>query len=247
MKAEEKQLLKSFTIPAVLVLLMWLVKLVEILVDVRFAGLGIFPRSLNGLIGIVTSPFIHADWKHLSTNSIPMLLLGAALFHFYSKIAPKVLLLMFLLTGLWVWMGARESYHIGASGLVYALSSFLFVSGLLRREPKSMALSLIVVFLYGGMIWGVIPDFLPEKNISWESHLSGGLAGFLLAIYYRKDGPQRKQYSWEIEAEEEDYFEESEEDTSENERPYWDIPEPDQKDLTVVYKLRSSGQSAKNE
>lgn len=245
MNTEEKKILNSFTIPALLVIMMWLVKLTEVLLDVRFAGFGIFPRTVNGMAGIVLSPFIHADWKHLSTNSVPLLLLGASLFYFYSKIAPKVLVLMLLFTGLWVWVGARSSFHIGASGWVYALSSFLFVSGLLRRETKSMALSLIVVFLYGGMVWGVIPDFIPEKNISWESHLSGAMAGLLLALYYRNADPQKRKYSWEEEEEDSDF--DFEEETEEDERPYWDIPEPDQKDLTVVYKWRNSGKSPKGE
>ncbi|MDO8899186.1 MAG: rhomboid family intramembrane serine protease, partial [Bacteroidales bacterium] len=163
---------------------------------------------------------------------------------FYRPIATKVLSLIILLTGLWVWLGARESYHIGASGVIYGLSSFLLVSGFIRRETRLMALSLVVVFLYGSMIWGIFPELFPEKNISWEGHLSGLMAGIVLAVFYRHEGPQRRPYSWEFEDEHNEQTDETEQgDETENpakteEKPYWDIPEPDRNDLTVVYRFK---------
>ncbi len=198
MQEDQKKLIKSLIIPSLFLFVMWFVKLSEFLFDVRFSFLGITPLDVRGLIGIIASPFLHGDWNHLMANSIPMLVLGGALYYFYSEIANKVLLLIILLTGLWVWLGARESTHIGASGVVYGLASFHLVSGLIRKEAKLMALSLIVVFLYGGMIWGIFPELFPHKNISWESHLSGMVAGIVLAVFFKDQGIQRKKYSWEM-------------------------------------------------
>lgn len=237
MRAEEKAMLNSFFVPGIFLLLMWLVKASEWVFDIRLGFLGIHPLHLDGLPGILLSPFIHGDWQHLAANSVPILVLGAALYYFYRSLATKILMLIILLTGIWVWVGARESYHIGASGVIYGLSAFLLASGFIRNETRLMALSLIVVFLYGSFVWGIFPEFFPEKNISWEGHLSGMVAGLVLAIFYRKQGPQRDKYSWEYEEEQpEAPIDESTE--NENERPYWDVPEPDQKDLTVVYRFK---------
>lgn len=233
MQNEVKAMLKSLFVPAILWVLMVLAAASEWLFGISFSRYGIHPLHADGLPGIVLSPFIHSDWKHLAANSLPLLVLGSALFYFYKPIAVRILVLITLLTGLWVWLGARGGVHIGASGVIYGLSSFLFVSGIIRRETRLMALSLIVVFLYGGFIWGVFPQFFPQQNISWESHLSGMIAGLILAIFYRSEGPQRKTYSWEteLEAEESD----SDNGTGPSEKPYWDVPEPDRNDLTVVY------------
>ncbi len=244
MNKEEKKLIESSFIPALLVILMWLVKILEWQLDFSLSFLGIHPLHADGLPGIVLSPFLHGDWKHLMANSIPMLVLGSALYYFYRPLANKLMVFIVLLTGIWVWLGARQSYHIGASGLIYGLSSFLFMSGLIRRESRLMALSLIVVFLYGGMIWGIFPQFYPGKNISWEGHLSGLIAGLVLAVFYRKEGPQRRLYSWEMESDEEEEPE-AEEELEEGEKPYWDVPVPDKKDLTVVYRFRPARKNKK--
>lgn len=123
-----------------------------------------------------------------------MLFLGTALFMFYRRVAFQVLLLGTVLTGLWVWAGARESFHIGASGVVYVLAAFVFFSGVFTRNKRMMGLSLITVFVYGSMVWGVFPL---EDGVSWESHLFGGIAGLLLAFIYRQEGPEKKMYSWD--------------------------------------------------
>ena len=238
MNKEEIKIIKSLYVPGVLVILIWLVKFTEWVLDFRLSFLGIHPLHLDGIPGIILSPFMHGDWKHLMANTVPLLVLGGALYYFYRSMANKVMVLIVLLSGIWVWLGARESYHIGASGLIYGLSSFLRVSGFLRRESRLMALSLIVIFLYGGMVWGIFPQFFPEKNISWEGHLSGMLAGVVLAIFFRKEGPQRRKYSWELEPE-------AEIETMDD-KPYWDIPEPDQKDLTVVYRFKPSSKNEGN-
>ena len=205
MNEERGKIIQSLIYPAIFVVLIWLVKLFEITFKVDLTPYGLQPMHLAGLLGIITSPFLHEGLSHLVANSIPLFLLGGLLFYFYREIAWKVLLLVYFITGIWVWVFARgDAVHIGASGVVYGLAAFLFLSGILRRESKLMAMSLLTVFLYGGMVWGIFPQFFPLKQISWESHLMGLLAGTILAIYYRKRGPQRTKYDWEEEEDEED-------------------------------------------
>jgi membrane associated rhomboid family serine protease len=204
MREEKQKLLRALTIPAILVFLMWGIKLVEFGFDVSFAFLGTNPLQINGIQGIFLMPFVHGDFNHLLANSGPFLILGTALFYFYKDISIRVLVGIWLLSGIWVWFGGRDSWHIGASGVIYGLSSFLFFSGVIRKNTQLAALAMIVAFLYGSTIWGIFPDFFPEENISWEGHLGGFVAGIILAVYYRKSGPQRKKYSWELEEEEEE-------------------------------------------
>jgi membrane associated rhomboid family serine protease len=189
-----KKLLLSMLIPGIFVFLMWLVKITELLFDLDLTHLGIFPLTVKGLPGILLSPFIHAGFKHLFNNSLPLFLLATALFYFYSEIAVKISLWTWLLTGLSVWSAGRISWHIGASGLVYGIASFLFFSGIIRKYYRLVALSLLIVFLYGSMVWGIFPDV--NKNVSWESHMLGFISGIILAIAYRKEGPQEPVYDW---------------------------------------------------
>jgi membrane associated rhomboid family serine protease len=191
----------SILVPLIFVVLFWCVKLLELSLNSSFYYLGIYPLQIKGLPGILLAPFIHENFKHLINNSIPFLLFGWALFYFYRPIALKVLAWIWLMTGIWVWFGARSAYHIGASGIVYGMASFLFFSGAIRKIPELAAVALIVVFLYGSMIWGIFP-FIPD--VSWESHLSGGIAGLILSFVYRKDGPQPPRYDWEDEMDEDD-------------------------------------------
>ncbi|MBL7924728.1 MAG: rhomboid family intramembrane serine protease [Bacteroidia bacterium] len=200
MKPEVKSILKSFIPGTLLVLVLTAIKYYEESHRISFAAYGLFPRSIADLRGIFTFPLIHKDYEHLFSNAIPLFILMAMLRYFYREMSWKVVLLTWLLGGFWLWLGGRASYHIGASGLVYGLSSFIFFSGIWRRERRMMAVSLIVVFLYGGMIWGIFPWF---KETSWEGHLFGGLAGLMLSWVYRKEGPQRVRYQWEDEPEEE--------------------------------------------
>ncbi|MBE0642178.1 MAG: rhomboid family intramembrane serine protease, partial [Bacteroidales bacterium] len=170
MNTERPRVLTSLIIPGLLLLAMWVVKSAEALLGLSLVGLGIYPRSVQGLPGILLSPFIHGDWGHLGANSASLFVLTAALFYFYREIALRAFLGIWLITGLWVWMGAREAWHIGASGVIYGNAAFLFVSGLLRRNPRLSALALFVVFAYGSLIWGIFPQFFPGENISWEGH-----------------------------------------------------------------------------
>ena len=182
-----------------------LVESAEFVFDIDLVQFGIFPRKLSGLPGMLTYPFIHSDWKHLFNNSTALFILGTMLYYFYREVATKSLLWVYLISGVWLWIGGRANFHIGASGIVYALFGFLFVSGLLRKHLKLMALSLLVIFLYGSLVWGIFPV---DQSISYEGHLFGLLAGVVVAFVYRKQGPQRPKYSWDLVEEEEvpDWF-----------------------------------------
>ncbi|MEE2954000.1 MAG: rhomboid family intramembrane serine protease [Bacteroidota bacterium] len=197
-KFNQKLNIEIFLIPIIFVVLMWGVKLYELVYDISFISYGVLPKEITGLKGILFSPFIHKDISHLINNTYPIILLGGTLFFFYKKIAPQIFFWLFFTAGLWLWAIGRPSLHIGASGVIYALASFIFVSGLIRKNPKLSAVSLIVVFLYGSLFWGILPM---GAEVSWEGHLSGFLAGILIAIYYRKEGPSDKKYDWEIEEE----------------------------------------------
>jgi membrane associated rhomboid family serine protease len=201
---EKKRLSTSIYFALIVVAMLWLVKAVELIGGISFATFGVMPLKLKGLAGILLSPLIHADMGHLTANSAPMFFLTAALVYFYRKDAIRIFSILWILTGLWVWLFARgNSYHIGASGVVYGLAAFHLIGGIIRKEPRLMAFSMLVIFLYGSMVWGFFPDFFPKKNISWESHLMGAIAGVLLGIYYRKAGPQAKVYDWGEEDEDE--------------------------------------------
>ncbi len=202
----EKKIFKySLLFPVLIVGLFWLVKLTENVLNLDLAKFGILPLQLEGLPGILFSPFIHGSYEHLLSNSFPFLILSFALFYFYRNLAYRILFLIYILSGICVWLGGRESYHIGASGIVYGLASFLFFSGVFRKDANLLTISIIVVFLYGSMFWGIFP-LKPE--ISWESHLWGSASGLMLAFYYRFQGPGRPAATWENEPEEEDSGEE---------------------------------------
>lgn len=191
----EKKIFKhSLVFPSLFLLAFWLVYLVESTFDLEFAVYGIFPLRLEGLKGILFSPFIHSGYEHLAANSIPFFVLSLALFYFYRKLAYRIFILIYFLSGLCVWLGGREAWHIGASGVIYGLASFLFFSGIFRNDVKLLTIAIIVVFLYGGMFWGIFPL---KPDVSWESHLWGSVSGLLLSFYYRKQGPQRPHYEWE--------------------------------------------------
>ena len=191
-----KKRYSSFLIPLLFVIVLWAIKLFEIQNNLDFGKYGIYPKSLDGLKGIFFTPLIHGDINHLLNNSIPLLVLGTTIFFFYREVALKLVFWSWLMTGIWVWSAAVPAYHIGASGVVYAMASFIFFSGVFRKHYKLMSISLMVVFLYGSMVWGIFPI---KQGISWESHLYGSIAGLFLAYYYRKTGLQKPKYEWEDE------------------------------------------------
>ena len=206
-----KELFSSAIIPASFVVVLILVKLIEITFDVDFVQYGVFPRSASGLIGILTYPFIHSGWAHLFNNSTAIMVLGTMLFYSYRQVAIKTVLWVYLMSGVWLWIAGRTNFHIGASGIVYALFGFLFISGLIRKHLKLMALSFLVIFLYGSLVWGIFPM---DEKVSWEGHMFGLLAGVIVAIVYRKQGPEKPKYSWDFVDEEEvpEWFPDAERD-----------------------------------
>jgi membrane associated rhomboid family serine protease len=162
---------------------MWVINIIQFIYRLDFGGLGIHPGDKQTLIGILTAPLIHGSWEHLISNTLPMLILGIILFLTYDKIAVWVWILNYILTGALVWLFARgTSYHIGASGLVYGLASFLLFSGFFRMDIKAIAIASGVAIFYGGMVWGILPL---QAGVSWESHLFGGITGFMLAYLFR--------------------------------------------------------------
>jgi len=163
---------------------MWIIRIYESLFDIDLSFLGVFPVSVKGLCGIITMPMIHGGFDHLLANSIPFFVLSSALFYFYPRIALRIFSSLWILTGFLVWLSGRESYHIGASGLVYGFAAFLFLSGILSKDKGLSAVALLVWFLYGGMLWGVFPM---KEEVSWEGHLFGMIVGIVLAFLFRKE------------------------------------------------------------
>ena len=182
------------------------------MLNTHFDFLGIYPLKIEGLPGILFAPFIHADIKHLYANSLPLLILSTALFYFYREIGLKIFICIYVTTNAWVWIIARPAWHIGASGIIYGLAAFIFASGIIRKNNRLMALSMFVIFIYGGLIWGIFPNNFQEE-ISWESHLMGLIAGVVYAIYFKSEGPQKIEYQWDEndESDDENYYLEDEE------------------------------------
>jgi membrane associated rhomboid family serine protease len=221
-----KKILLSLVLPAIFIVVLWLIRFVESGFGIDLVHLGIYPHEVRGIPGILFSPFIHGNARHLLNNSLPLLLLGSALFYFYSDVAVRVIIVIWIATGALVWFGGRPAWHIGASGIIYGLASFLFVSGIIRRYIRLMALSMLVVFIYGSMVWGMFPFVSVE--ISWESHMLGAVTGLILAIWYRDAGPVIPVPDWmendEDEGESEDLLTyEAEAESNDTEREHHNI------------------------
>jgi membrane associated rhomboid family serine protease len=181
------------------VVLLWIIHLMNWATGLDPRPLGVRPRTWSGLIGIVTAPLVHGDFAHLFANSLPLATMGVAMLFLYPRSSVRVLPAVYLAPGALVWLFGRGSAHIGASGLVFGLVSYVFVAGLLRRDRRAVAASLLVAFMYGSMVWGVLPI---EPGMSWETHLSAAAIGVLLALALRNlDIPPRKRYVWEDPAE----------------------------------------------
>lgn len=235
-KQERRKFIGSLIIPLFVVTAMWLTKLAEACFDIDLGKYGVVPHTLTGLVGILTMPFLHGGWEHLIANTVPIMVLGTALFYFYPSLSFRVLLITYLASGLFTWcIGSPTSTHIGASALVYGLNLFLIASGFIRGNRSLIVISLIMVFLYGSFFWGMIPSLAIPQNISWEGHLAGALIGVLLSIIYRKEGPQKEEHYWDDEDDEDD---KDEDPNPDGEKPYWDVPTPSDEELTVVYRVR---------
>ncbi len=200
MQEDKKRFIYSLVFPGLFLLIIWAVKFYEFSMEVSFVEAGVYPRRFSGLQGILFSPLIHGNWKHLLDNSMPVLLLSIAVFYFYRDIAYKIWILIYFIGGILLWGVGSQAYHIGASGLIYGLAGFLFLSGAIRKVRSLMAISLLVVFWYGSMVWGLLPfDF----EVSFEAHITGLVAGVILAILYRDQGPEPESSSLDDEEEEE--------------------------------------------
>ncbi|RLD29082.1 MAG: rhomboid family intramembrane serine protease [Bacteroidetes bacterium] len=182
--------------PILFVLIIWIVFWFEVRFGYSFNSFGVYPRTLTGLRGIIFSPFIHSDIEHLYNNTIPLFVLSVALFYFYRRISWKIIFYGILLSGFFTWCIGRPANHIGASGLIYVLMSFTLFKGIFTKHFRLIALSLLIVFLYGSMIWYVFPV---KENISWEGHLSGLIVGLIFALVFRKSIVKPKRYAWEHE------------------------------------------------
>ena len=183
-------------------LFLWLVHFANIHFQLNLYKLGIFPRNFDGLWGIVFAPLVHSstDNNHLINNSIPFLILTWAMFYFYRPVAWRVMFFSWIITGLSVWVFGRSSFHIGISGVIYSQLFFLFFSGVFRQDSRLLTVALLVVFIYGSMIWGIFPY---DWKISYESHLSGAIVGLVLSIYFKQENATflRQKTQWEIEEE----------------------------------------------
>lgn len=173
----------SILIPIRIALIIWCVHFVQFFLSFDLGFLGVYPRTISGLLGIFFSPLIHGSQSHIISNTVPLIILSAALFYFYRRVAMLVFLNCYLTTGILVWLFGRPFYHIGASGLIYGIAFFLMLFGLFRKDVKSILVSIVVVGVYGSLIYGLMPD---NPQTSWESHVFGAAIGASLAFYLRK-------------------------------------------------------------
>lgn len=214
---DKKETYQAALYAVLLTSLPWIVHIINVLFGLNLQQFGLYPLDWKGLYGILTLPFLHKDWDHLISNTPSLFLLLFGLFLFYKKQGWQILLFIYLISGLLTWcMGRMYSVHIGASGLVYALAAFHFVSGIIKKVPRQMAFALLVSFLYGGFVWAFFPTLYQHTSISWEGHLSGLLTGIALAFYFRHSGPEPPVYP---------FLEEEEDSENDGEDAYWKIPE----------------------
>jgi membrane associated rhomboid family serine protease len=206
MKIRDPKFVHSLIVAFSFLVVIWGVHLFHVVSGVRLGVYGIYPREIFGLRGILFSPIIHSDWQHLISNSAPLLVLTIIIFFFYPKVASRSYIMIYILTGVAVWLFARKVFHIGASGVVYGLLAFVFWSGIFRRSLRSIVLALIVTFLYSGYFAGILPN---QEGISWESHLIGGLIGIFTAFWYKEElekDETPKPPQWTMEPEEEPQY-----------------------------------------
>ena len=177
-REDSRHIKRSFTIIASFTAVLWIIKIIESMLGIDLVRFGVYPGQLSGLAGILWAPLIHGSYAHLFANTAPILILGTVLMYGYPKSAKIVIPAVYFGTGLFVWLFARQAFHVGASGLTFGFMFFVFAVGALRWDRRAIALSMVVFFLYGGMIWGIFPN---KPDISFESHLSGAIIGLSLA------------------------------------------------------------------
>lgn len=219
---------------AALLVGIWVIWLAGYALGWPISDLGIAPRQASGLIGILTAPLVHGSFAHLVSNTLPLGLLSALALYAYPLATRRALPAIWLLSGLLVWLFARPSHHIGISGIVHGLMFFLFFIGLLRRDRLAVAITLVVFFLYGGMVMTVLPR---EQDVSFEYHAAGALVGLVAAIVLRRadPSPPRKRYEWEDEADEDFAFDDEFEPPSPRDVPVlWERDESKPRDGQVI-------------
>jgi len=188
----------------ILVSVLWVIFLLNDIFGLNWNEYGLKPRNIDGLFGIIPMPLLHGGYSHLFSNSVPLFVLLFSIFYFFPKKAMLILAMTWLVVGMLTWVIGTEGIHIGASGIVYALAFFLVTISILKQETKLMAYSLVIIFLYGSIVWGFFPQLFPDKHISWEGHLAGAITGVILAFFYRNEGPVKKVYFEDEEEEEEE-------------------------------------------
>ena len=186
-------------IPILFIFAIWFVKGYELIFDSTLSGFSIVPWNTEKILNIFTFPFIHADSSHLLNNSYPIIILGGIISSVYKEISNRVFFLSYILSGIIFWFLGESNPVIGASGVVYALGSFVLVSGFIKKQPRLAMLSFLVIFLNFFNLWGIIE--IEQDNISQTAHLSGAIAGLIIAILFRDKGPQAKKYNYELEEE----------------------------------------------
>lgn len=200
-KARENFLL-ALKLTCGFVVLIWAVFVFDQMLELGLIRFGLRPREGLGLLGLATTPFLHYNLAHIGSNTFPLLVGGTIMLFLYPNAALRAVPMLIVGSGALAWIFARPNVHIGASGLVYGILAFIFVSGILRRDLRSVGAALMVWFFYGSMIWGVFPV---GRTTSWELHLAGMVLGVLLAMTYRTwDQPPWKRYTWEDEDDEDD-------------------------------------------
>ena len=216
---ERKLTFLAIYISLTLLAVMWSVFFLDYYLDLSLYRFGVYPLEAEGLLGILFSPFIHntTDFAHILNNSFPAFVLTWLLFYHYRTIATKSFVTIYFLSGLGLWFVGRESFHIGMSGVIYGLTSFLVFSGFFRKNMRVAAVSLIVIFLYGSLVWGIFPI---KEHVSWEAHTMGLFSGIITAILFRRSGPQPKKMRYELEEEIEEEF------GIEPEFEYWKTEKP---------------------
>lgn len=185
----------SLRMSLVFIGVLWTVFIIDEALGLRLGQFGLRPGSVPGLIGVFTAPLLHANFQHILSNTLPMLISLTAILYLYPNSALRVIPLVWVGSGVLSWLIGRPNLHIGASGLIYGLLAFVFISGILRRDLRSVSVSLLVGFLYGSMVWGVLPT---RPHMSWEMHLSGALIGVVLAFIFQNwDRVPVVRYEWE--------------------------------------------------